>query len=281
MSCKQNDSTSPAKTTEVVYAEAQTKDVSNIETAVDEVMNNIDNQINSSGARIEDCGITNTTITGSKKSYKFTFQTTSCTGVNSKTGEVILTLESGNRFSDAGSIWKKQYKDVVFTTKENKTLTLNGDVYLSNVTGGFPVYVLLAQNSPVVHRVKSSNLSIKLDTTPATRQFSLARKYTWTNVSNKITGTIEGDTTIGSYTKLILWGKNRFGQNFYSQLGTPAVFGLKCGSRPVSATRTNTIERNDGNIVSNETISTTDACVSTYSIQLTYGNNSFSYSLTY
>lgn len=281
-SCKPEEKVAvPAESNEQIYSKNQTADNSNVESSVDEVMNSIDDQIGNTGARLEECGITNTTITGTKKSYKFNFTATSCSGVLSKSGEVILTLESGNKFSDAGSVWKKQYKNIVVTTKENKTITLNGDVYLTNVSGGFPVRIFVLPNEPVIHRVKSNNLTIKLDTTTSTRQWNIARKYTWTNVSNTVTLSVEGDTIIGSYSKLILWGKNRFGQDFYSQLKTPAVFGLTCKSRPITATRTNTIERKEGNITSEETVTTSATCLTTYSVTVTAGTKTYTYTQSF
>lgn len=284
-SCKEKETTTPTptQTNEEVYSQTQSADNSNVESSVDEVMNKIDGQINTAGARLEssECGIVNTTITGTKKSFKFTFVATSCPGVNSKTGEVILTLESGDKFGDIGSVWKKQYKNIVVTTKENKTLTFNGDVYLTNVTGGFPINVFTNSGKPIIHRIKSNNMSIKFDTTVATRQFNIARKYTWSYVGNKVTGTIEGDSSINGYDKLILWGKNRFGQEFYSQLKTPAVFGLACVGRPISASRTNTIVLKEGNIVTEENVTTDEnTCAMTYNATLTYGGKTYTYSVT-
>lgn len=282
-SCKKEEiiTPNPIDNQETVYSKTQTKDNSNIESSVDDILNDVDSQLASSGARMEACDVSSTTITGTNKAITFSFNWSSCNGTT-RTGEVVLTLESGTRYSSVGSIWKKQYKNVVIvSTLLGKNITLNGDVFLTNVSGGFPYRTLFSGSSPVVYKVRSSNMNVKLDTTTATRQWNMARKYTWSNVSNITTLSIEGDTTIGGYSKLIQWGKNRNGQDFYTQLPTSATVGLTCGSRPISATRTHTLERTSGNIVSEEKVTTNSACASTYAVSVKVNGNIYNYAINY
>jgi hypothetical protein len=66
------------------------------------------------------------------------------------------------------------------------------------------------------------------------RTWQVARKRTFTNTSGQLGLKVEGDTAVGGYSNVVVWGVNRRGTAFYTQLTTPLTFNSQCTSRPVS-----------------------------------------------
>lgn len=177
------------------------------------------------GAKIDD-----STFINSKK-IVITYDGLSGDGQRMRVGVVILELISGSKWTDAGAVLKVEAQNLVITRVSNgKSVTINGIHYITNVTGG-KAYV--AEN--VVHTVRG-NTQVSFDN-GTTRSWQVARKRTFTNIAGQLGLKVEGDTSVGGFSNVVVWGTNRRGNAFYSQITSPLTFNSACTSRPVSGVK--------------------------------------------
>jgi hypothetical protein len=178
-----------------------------------------------SGAKVDD----STFI--SQKKIVITYDGLSGDGLRNRSGVVVLQLISGNKWSDVGAVLKVEAQNLKVTrVSTGKSVVINGVHYITNVTGG-KAYV----NSSVIHKVRG-NTEVSFDN-GTMRTWQVARKRTFTNTSGQLGLKVEGDTAVGGYSNVVVWGVNRRGTSFYTQLTTPLTFNSQCTSRPVSGVK--------------------------------------------
>ncbi len=179
------------------------------------------------GATVSGATIDDSTFIGSKK-IVITYNGLSGDGLRMRTGEVTMQLITGTKWSDAGAVMKIDAKDLRITKQSSgKSIVINGTHYITNVSGGRAWL-----NPSVTHKVRG-NTEVAFDN-GTKRSWQVARVRTFTNNSGVLTATIAGDTTINGYSNVVVWGTNRRGISFYTQITQPIVFNSICTNRPIS-----------------------------------------------
>jgi len=167
-----------------------------------------------------------------QKIITITYNGDNADGSRNRTGKVILQLINGAKWTDAGATIKIVYNQVVITRKaNNKSCEFNGVFYLENVSGG-KAFVA----SPVVHKYWGEGL-MTFDKDGSSRSWNINRKRTFTNESGVLSIKTEGDTTINSVSNVLVWGKNRHSNSFYTQISTPIVISSACTNGPISGVK--------------------------------------------
>jgi hypothetical protein len=216
-------------------------------------VNNTDSQINSalddvnamaagsSSARLDGsnlfCGVSKidsseVTISGvGTKIITYTYDGTSNCGKRTwtRSGKVIVTLIGGKHFRDQGAMWTVSFAGYRTNTKDSNTIQLDGLHTVTNVSGGLPKLVYKSDAiNPVIHKVRSENMTITYSDN-STRTWSVARQLSYGySAGNGASLTISGDTTVNGTSGIVMWGTNRFGHTFTTQIKTPIVTSSDC-----------------------------------------------------
>ena len=66
------------------------------------------------------------------------------------------------------------------------------------------------------------------------RTWNIARKITYTGTAGQYIMTIDGFGTSGNYQNLVVWGTNRQGEEFFTQISQSVVCRQACDWDPVS-----------------------------------------------
>lgn len=229
-SCKKDDDTMDDG---LEQAELST-DESNHNNELEASLNEADATVSSSGfgkgPGIPGAKVDDSTFISQKK-IVITYNGLSGDGLRMRTGTVILQLITGSKWSDAGAVLRLEAQNLKVTRVSNgKSVVINGVHFITNVTGG-RAYV----SNNVIHKVRG-NTEVSFDN-GTMRTWQVARKRTFTNNNGLLGLTVEGDTAVGGYNNVVVWGTNRRGNAFYSQITSPIAFKSLCSSRPVSGVK--------------------------------------------
>jgi hypothetical protein len=181
-------------------------------------------------------GIAGATINDSsfiaQKKLVITYNGNSADGKRNRTGEVVVQLISGNNWGEAGAVVKIDFNNLHIThIASGKSITINGNHIVTNINGG-RAFV----NTSVVHSIRGS-MSVTFDNTSTTRSWQIARKRTIASAAGAYTITVSGDTTLNSIPKIIVWGTNRAGNSFYTQINQDVVWSSLCPTGPSSGVK--------------------------------------------
>lgn len=179
-------------------------------------------------ATIDSTSVVNDTIT-----IYITYDGLSCNGRKYRTGQVQIKKQVGSHWGMVGASVNVKYINFSVTrVATGKTIVMNSDKTFTNVTGGF-IY-MLGQNgfTSLVHRV-SGHIDITFDN-GTTRVWNVARQRTYTGMPGEIVLTVDGFGTSGEYSNLVVWGTNRNGEDFYTQILQSVVHKEVCDGNPVT-----------------------------------------------
>lgn len=262
----------------------QSRDNKNVEDNIDQAIDDVADQIQSfAGGRMDaaqNCGYTVSTISGSSKSFRITFNGQNCALVGSRTGIITVNLTDGTKYEEKGAKWTITY-DAYAVTYRGTTLTFTGTQTVENLTGGTPGQVLfgfLTNVTTVSHLISSNNMQIRFGENGAARTWNVARKISWSFVGNKYLWKMEGVGSADGYTNLVTWGSNRSGEKFYTQITTPINLNFNdCWvTRPTSGVRKHTLFlAPDDKIEINEALTGFDdkGCSNQYTLTVSRGVN--------
>lgn len=178
------------------------------------------------GATIDSL-IVNDTIT-----YTLTFNGLNCNGNRYRTGQVKITRNVNDHWSTAGTTIRVEFINYRITrVLRNRTETLNGVKYVTNVSGGL-VRNLGSGVTTVVHRV-TGTMQATFDNN-TTRTWNIARQRTFTGTPGQLILTTDGVGSANGYSNLSVWGINRNGEEFYVQIAQSVVHRQECGWDPVA-----------------------------------------------
>lgn len=171
------------------------------------------------------------------RTITITYTGTGCQGHKTRSGKVILSFAPSFKWSQAGATYTITYQDLKITRKsDNKAITLNGTKTVTNVSGG-KLRNLSSRVDPIVHEVKSSDMTIKFEN-GTQRQWQLARRRTF-SYDNGMVVAISG---IGNASEgAAEWGTNRFGKDFIYAISQSLVVKQSCDFRLVSGETKHTV----------------------------------------
>lgn len=233
-SCKK-ENTSGTDDTNATELQAQSDDQSQVSSDMDDVTNDVDASIENDGGSYTGkpiglplpnlkCDFSvafDTASTANPKTITITYAANgTCTTLrNTRSGKVVISFSDGFRWGNPGAYFTVNYQDLKITRKrDSKSITLNGTVTHTNVSGGL-LRNLANATTPIVHELKSSNMSITFNN-GATRTWSIAKRRTFT-YDGGIVVSVSGIRT--ETDGVAEWGANRFGNNFTTTIISPLV----------------------------------------------------------
>ncbi|HUM96958.1 MAG TPA: hypothetical protein PK275_03830 [Chitinophagaceae bacterium] len=165
------------------------------------------------------------------RTISITFDGTACVPGRTRTGVIVVSMNQGVRWKDAGAQLNVSFQNFKITrTIDNKSITFNGTQTYTNVTGG--LLINLASLGTITHAISSNNLSITFDNNQQ-RVWQVARQRSFT-YNNGVIITVTGTHTEGNITGVAEWGTNRFGHSFTTAITSPLIFRQDCDFRLTS-----------------------------------------------
>lgn len=214
-----------------------TKDENTIQNASDDVLNDVNSVLSgSSGKSIEGlpCNVTvdSSSVVGDTITYHLTFNGPNCAGTRLRVGEALIKKNVNTHWHQAGATVTVKLINLKITkVSSGKYVILNGTKIFENVSGGFIVN-LNGANS-VVHKITGYINATFDDNT--TRTWNIARQRTFTGTfPGQLIETNDGFGSADGYSNLVVWGVNRDGEQFYTQITQSVVHRQTCGWDPVS-----------------------------------------------
>lgn len=281
-SCKKDDlNTGTANPESLKQLSADENDVESImndaEGDVSNVMSNGGNFKSTAwlpcNATLDSLAVANDTVT-----MYITYNGLTCNNKRMRTGKIEIKKKVGMHWNLAGAAVIYKFIDYKVTRVSNNTsVMLNGTKTFVNVNGGLRWQVGTLIDS-YVERI-SGSMQASFDN-GTSRTWNVARQVTYTGTPQQLIMTIDGLGTSGDYQNLVVWGTNRLGEDFYTQISQQivcrqacdwdAVSGIKIHQVPgASKSATLTFGYNDNN----EPI-TGDECPTRYRLDWQINNQS-------
>ncbi|MBC7946862.1 MAG: hypothetical protein H7Y42_03205 [Chitinophagaceae bacterium] len=160
-----------------------------------------------------------------------TYSGTNCLNGRIRTGVVVLSMEQGTQWKNAGAVISASFQNLKITRiADGKSITINGTQLYTNESGG--LLVNLATAGTITHTIVSPGLSIKFDN-GSQRDWQVAKRRVFTyNHGAVITTT--GMHVDSSSLHIAEWGTNRFGGEFTTSTTAPIVVRQDCNFRITS-----------------------------------------------
>ncbi len=223
-------------------------DENKVAAADDEIMKDVNNVLSGSGQKSLNtfpCNITvdSSTIVGDTIIYNITFNGLNCSGRWNRVGQALVRKNINTHWADAGAKVIVQYLNVQFTrVSDNLTLTLNDSKTFTNVSGG-KLSDLGSTATSVVHRVSGLLVATFDDNT--TRTWNLTRQRTFTGVLGNLWVSVDGFGSADGYDNLVVWGINRHGEQFYTQITQSVIHKESCDFDPCAGVKVHQIPSDD------------------------------------
>jgi hypothetical protein len=238
--CKKKEEPAPVTTAPTVSPTDSTSqttratDQTNTENETNQAMDEGNDALGqvSTTREIQACGYT---IDSSQKAIGkiiLNYDGTACSG-KSRTGSITIQLPYDGtaitRWSVQGAKAVLTFTDYKITYSNGKYLKFNGTIFLTNVNGGGAVELFLFGQQ--ITQKARLNLSINFNSPNAVEWHSaIIRTITMPGVAgtpNRIaTVSIAGDTILGGYDKVAMWGKNTVGDNFIIEMPVDRSYDL-------------------------------------------------------
>ena len=155
-----------------------------------------------------------------------------CSNTRIRTGSVIISFAPGFRWAIAGQQYTVTTQNLKITRlRDNKSITINGEKTVTNVSGG-RLRNLATRVNPIVHDITSSGINVTFND-GTQRNWQIAKRRTFT-YDNGIVIAVSGTHSAGVVTGIAEWGTNRAGNAFTSAILEPMVVKQSCDFRLVS-----------------------------------------------
>ena len=268
---------------------ATLKQLSADENQVDGVMNDAEIDITSTlsnnftGLKSTEGLPCNATIDSLKKANDtiaiyITYKGLTCNGKVNRTGQIEIRKKAGTHWEVAGATVIYKYINFKVTrVATGKSVTLNGTKTFVNVSGGHRWQV----GNKIASFIQEASGTMQASFDNGTsRTWNVARRLTYTGTQGNSNLTIDGFGTSGEYQNLVVWGTNRDGEQFYTQINQSVVHKQTCDWNPVSGIKLHQIPADSKNATvtfgfddNNEPI-TGDNCPTRYKVDWQRNNNS-------
>jgi len=221
------------------------KDEMVVQNATDEILSdlndylsgNTDKQINSlpCNATIDSSNIVNDTIT-----YTVTFNGLNCAGTRLRQGTALVKKHINTHWSDVNATVMLTLVNLKVTkVSTGNWVILNGTKTYKNTTGNLLYQLGNGTVTSITHEIMGSLDATFEDNT--SRTWQIARRRTFTGSLGQLEFTHEGFGTAGGYSNLVVWGINRNGENFYTQINQSILFKQTCSWVPCSGVKVHNI----------------------------------------
>lgn len=189
-------------------------------------------------ASVDSMAVLNDTVT-----IYITYDGKSCNNKHKRTGKIEIKMKVGTHWNQAGAT--VIYKFINFTVTRidnNKKVTLNGTKKFVNVNGGHR-WQVGSEITSYVEKV-SGTMQASFDN-GTSHTWNVARQITYTGTAGQYIMTIDGFGSAASYQNLVVWGYNRQGEEFYTQITQSIVCRQVCSWDPISGIKIHQIPVDD------------------------------------
>jgi hypothetical protein len=173
---------------------------------------------------------------GAKK-ITFTFNGVS-QNCKKRTGIITVELLNKAKWIEAGAVLK--YVFINFKVQNicnGKSITVNGERFVTNVSGGNLFTISKTTFTPLIHKIRTGTNGLAVtftdSTSTKTANWNVARKTTINFAGTAATPiykfSFAGDTTIGNYANLESWGTNRNGKTYKTVFTNAVDANTACG----------------------------------------------------
>jgi hypothetical protein len=234
--CKKDKSADPAINTQSL--QQLSKDEVTVTQVSDDALNDANNVLSggqNKSTELWPCNATidSATVAGDSITYHITYNGDNCPGNRTRTGQMTITKKVGQHWGDPGATTTVRLINLTITKKSNgKSMTMNGTKVFTNVSGGY-LWQLGINHSSIVHKAVGLITATFDDNTTRTWNIDRQRTFTGTLASGLIL-TVDGLGSADGYDNLVVWGINRNGEAFYTQITQSIVIRANCDWDPVS-----------------------------------------------
>jgi hypothetical protein len=245
---------------------------------VTSVMSNNGNSLKSTGwlpcnATVDSLAVANDTVT-----IYITYNGLNCNGTRNRTGQIEIKKQVGTHWGQAGATVIYKFINFTVTRVSNgKSVTLNGTKTFVNFNGGHRWQVGTLIDSYVVRATGTMQASFDNGTS---RTWNVARQLTYTGSPGHFILTIDGLGSTDTYQNLVVWGTNRQGEKFYTQITQSIIHRQVCDWNPVEGIKIHQIPSDNksatitfGYDINNQPI-TGDNCPTRYRVDWQKNNQS-------
>lgn len=165
------------------------------------------------------------------RTITITYNGTNCAGNRTRTGTVVISMDQGVQWKNAGAAVNVTFQNLKITrVSDNKSITINGTLTYTNVNGG--LLINLPTLGSITHSITSSNMAVTFDN-GSQRTWQVAKQRVFSYDGGVII-TTTGTHTDGNATGIVEWGTNRFGRAFATSITEPLVVKQDCNFRLTS-----------------------------------------------
>jgi hypothetical protein len=226
-SSKSDDNTVDLNTQVTQHSEDQSR----ISGEMDAVDNDVNDQVEGAGSPFGRVGETarvmtppcNVTVTFDStttlRRMTLTFNGANCANTHTRTGTIVVTMPRAQHWRDSGVVLTEAISNLRITRlSDNKSITINGNRSVTNVSGGRWEMVATGAISEVVHHI-AGEMTVTFDDNTQ-RLWHVARR----RVLSRIAGTtmlqigVSGLRTANGVSGIAEWGINRYGNEFSTQI---------------------------------------------------------------
>ncbi len=280
--CKKEKTTDPSSDSSALQQLAN--DEQQVESATEESMNDINDLLSGGylkstsfipcGATVDSMPVVNDTIT-----IYITYDGYNCSGTRYRTGQVEIKKQVGSHWYQQGATVIVKHINFTITKVTNqKSITINGVKVHKNVSGGL-IWQLGTGANVIIHRTWGHiNVTFEDGTV---KSWNIARQKTFTgSVLTNLVLTIDGFGSAAGFENLAVWGVNRLGENFYTQIIEPVVHRQACNWNPCSGIKKHAIPADNKSATltfgydSNNQPITGNECPTKYRLDWQKNNNS-------
>ena len=242
--CKKDKNSDPSN--DSASLQQLSGDEESLESAMDESMNDVDNLLSGGNlksaamlpcnATIDSTGVVNDSIT-----IYITYNGLNCSGTRYRTGKVEIKKHVGMHWYQQGaSVNVKHINFTVTKVSTQKTIIINSLKDHTNVTGGLIWQLGNGVVTTIVHHT-AGRIAINFED-GTTKFWTVDRQKTYTGTHpNNLVMTTNGLGSVDGYDNLLIWGTNRNGEKFYTQIIEPVVHRQACGWDPCSGIKKHSI----------------------------------------
>lgn len=221
-----------------------TVDQNNVIQSSDDVMNDMDRIVSTNTLKSTQWIPCNATLdsvvnAGDTIIYYVTYHGLNCNNKIERYGNVIVKKPVNTYWIQAGATMSVQMIDLEITrVATGKMLIINGKKVFENVSGGH-IALLGSVYTSIVHRTSGYLNATFEDNT--TRTWFIARQKVFTGVLGDLIMTVDGFGVDSGYENLSVWGTNRQGEAFFTNISQSIVFKEACNFNPVSGIQEHTL----------------------------------------
>jgi hypothetical protein len=214
-------------------------DENNVESVMNDAISDVSSVMSNNGgnfkstawlpcnATIDSVAVLNDTIT-----LFITYNGLNCNETRMRTGKIEMQMKVGTHWELPGATIIFKYINFTVTrVATGNSVTLNGTKTFVNVNGGHRWQVGTLIDS-YVEKV-SGTMQASFDN-GTSRTWNVARQLSYTGTPGQLLLTVDGFGSAGEYQNLVVWGVNRQGEDFYTQITQSVVHRQACEWNPVS-----------------------------------------------